>query len=85
MPIGYFAPKQDDVSLCFYATSSERIVTSDLHFTDHTGSPSYEYTKYTFYPDNSVVVRTVIYDPLTFKTIDNSEHIIPCALEDRDS
>lgn len=80
MPIGYFAPSK--MMLVPASTAnSERIVTSDLHFTEHTGSPSYEYTKYTFYPDNSVVIRTVIYDPLTFKTIDNTEHTVPCAID----
>lgn len=79
MPIGYFTPSKM-MLVPASATSSERIMTSDLHFTDHTGSPSYEYTKYTFNPDNSVVVRTMTYDPLTFKPI-KPEHVINCALD----
>lgn len=78
MPIGYFTPSK--LMLVPASTSGmERIVTSDLHFTDFTGSPTYEYIKYTFNADDSVMIRTVMYDPLTFKPIGNP-HIINCVL-----
>jgi len=78
MPIGYFIPSKM-MLIPASALSSERIVTSDLHFTDYTGNAIYEYTKYTFNPDNSVVIRTSIYDPVTFMSI-GTAHVIDCTL-----
>ncbi len=77
-PIGYFIPSKM-MLVPASATSPERIVTSDLHFTDYAGNPIYEYTKYTFCPDESVVLRTVNYDPITFKPVGNA-HVIHCTL-----
>lgn len=76
---GYFTPK---AMMVVPASESgcERIVTSDLHFTDYTGQPLYEYTKYIFNPDNSVVIRTSAYDPVTFKTI-GPPHFINCIFD----
>lgn len=76
MPMGYFTPSS---MMLIPATkvASERVVTSHLHFTDHSGSPTYEYVKYTFNADNSVMVRTVIYDPQSFKPI-GASHTINC-------
>lgn len=79
MPIGYFIPSKM-ILMPASNLSSERIVTSDLHFTDHMGNPLYEYTKYTFQSDDSVVLRTVNYDPVTFKPI-GSEHVINCVVD----
>ena len=73
LPIGYFVPSKM-MLVPASDLGSERIVTSDLHFTDHTGHPTYEYIKYTFNSDNSVIIHTVIYDPLTFKAI--NAHVI---------
>lgn len=77
-PIGYFSPSKM-MLVPASATSSEYIVTSDLHFTDHKG-PRYEYTKYTFNSDNSIAIRTTIYDPLTFKPIAD-DHVINCSID----
>jgi hypothetical protein len=65
MPLGYFAP---NALMLIPATeaAAEHVTTSLLHFSDHTGNPTYEYVKYTFYSDNSVVVQTTFYDPKSF-------------------
>jgi hypothetical protein len=78
MPTGYFAPS---AMMLVPATEKnlERVATSHLHFTDHTGTPAYEYTKYTFNSDNTVQVRTVFYDPATFKPV-GTPHTFNCSL-----
>lgn len=79
MPVGYFTPSKM-LLIPSVGGNPERIVTSDLHFTDYSGSPTYEYTKYTFKPDNTVAIRTTLYDPLTFKVI-GKEYEINCTLD----
>ena len=80
MPTGSFTPS---TLLLAPATemTGERIVTSQLHFSDHMGQPMYEYTKYVFQPDNSVLIRVVFYDPKTFE-LTGSSHLIPCKLNE---
>ena len=68
MPTGYFAPNAL-MLVPAQESAPEHVATSLLHFTDHAGSPTYEYVKYTFYPDNTVEVRTAFYDPQTFKPL----------------
>jgi hypothetical protein len=78
MPTGYFTPA---AMMLVPATEKtpERVVTSLLHFTDYSGSPTYEYVKYTLNSDNSVAIRTIFYDPQNFKPIGEA-HIINCSL-----
>lgn len=68
MPTGYFMP---DSMLLMPATEAtpESLTTSHLQFTDHLGTPTYEYLKFRFNSDNSVVIRIAIYDPQNFKLI----------------
>lgn len=79
MPLGYFVPS---AMMLVSATemSPERIMTSHLHFTDHSGTPTYEYVKYTFNSDNSVVIRTTFYDPQSFKPI-GTAHTFKCSID----
>ena len=65
MPIGYFAPKAMMI-VPSKETTLERVLTSDLHFSDHLSKPTYEYVKYTFNSDNTVVIHTTFYDPRDF-------------------
>jgi hypothetical protein len=65
MPMGYFIPSAM-MLIPPTETTLERVTTSHLHFSDHTGNPAYEYVKYTFYSDSSVVVQTTFYDPNSF-------------------
>lgn len=65
---GYFAPTgMVLVSAC--EDSLEHIATSHLHFSDYPGYPIYEYVKYTFNSDNSVVVNLAMYHPQNFTLI----------------
>jgi len=72
--VGYFAPtsmlympKKGDVL--------EHIVTSHLHFSSHTGTPQYEYVKYTFHADNSATVYTAAYNPSSFSVLPGGHSI----------
>lgn len=78
MPTGYVVPKAMMLVPAKEQTA-ERIVTSDLHFSNHSGKPTYEYVKYTFNPDNTVVIKTTFYDAPTFLPSDAS-HTINCFL-----
>lgn len=77
--MGYFIPK---AMMLIPATDTqpEYVTTSDLHFTDIFGKPSYEYVKYTFYSDDSATIRSVFYDPQDFKPL-GSERKIHCSLD----
>lgn len=77
MPTGYFTPNAM-LLVPATATTPEHIATSDLHFTDSTGNPTYEYIKYTFNPDNSVVIQTAVYNPQNFQPI-GTANTINCA------
>ncbi|SRR5581483_218532 len=68
MPLGYFSPNKL-LLMTEKGENSERIVTSDLHFTNYPGNAIYEYTKYTFKSDDTISIRTVVYDPVSFKPI----------------
>ena len=68
MPVGYFSPTKL-MLMPAKGENAEKIVTSDLHFTDYPGNSIYEYTKHTFKPDDTVSIRTVLYDPVSFKPI----------------
>ncbi len=78
MPMGYFAPTS---MMLIPATegSPERVMTSHLHFSDHTGNPTYEYVKYTFYSDSSAVVQTTFYDPKSFLPL-GPPHTFNCSM-----
>ncbi|MCE5293006.1 MAG: VirK family protein [Chlamydiales bacterium] len=78
MPTGYFAPSSL-MHMPASDTAKDRIVTSDLHFTDQSGAPAYEYIKYTIRDDDSVTVSITTYNPQTFKTIGQT-HNINCTL-----
>lgn len=78
MPVGYLIPKAM-MLVPAKETIPERVLTSDLHFTDHSGRPTYEYVKYTFNVDNTVMIQTTFYDPQDFKVI-GSSHTINCTL-----
>lgn len=78
MPTGYFTPNSMMLIPATEATA-ERVVTSHLHFTDRSGNPAYEYIKYTFNSDNSVVIRTTTYDPQSFTPIGIS-HTFNCSV-----
>ncbi|MBS0651769.1 MAG: hypothetical protein JSR93_11470 [Verrucomicrobia bacterium] len=78
MPIGYFAPSSM-MLIPGTETTPERVATSLLQFSDHTGKPAYEYVKFTIYADGKVTVRTTYYDPQTFTPIGTS-HTIDCSL-----
>lgn len=74
MPIGYFAPSKM-MLVGAVDHNDEKIITSDMHFTDRAGFPAYEYIKYTFKPDNTLTVHAAIYNPVTFESI-GSDHVI---------
>lgn len=78
LPVGYFIP---NALLLIPKTETvpERIATSHLQFTDHLGTPAYEYVKYTFYADNRVTIQVVLYDPQTFKPA-SAGHTLQCTL-----
>jgi hypothetical protein len=78
MPMGYFTPNAL-MLIPATETTPEHVVTSHLHFTDHSGSPTYEYVKYTFNSDNTVMVRTTFYDPQSFKPI-GTPHTFQCSV-----
>ncbi|MBS0652517.1 MAG: hypothetical protein JSR39_03210 [Verrucomicrobia bacterium] len=78
MPMGYFAPNSM-MLMPATATAPERVVTSLLHFSDHTGKPAYEYVKFTIHSDGSAIVRTTFYDPQTFTPI-GPGHIVQCSI-----
>lgn len=78
MPTGYFTPSSL-MHMPASETAKDRIVTSDLHFTDQSGAPAYEYIKYTFRDDDSVTVTITTYNPQTFKAIGQT-HTINCTL-----
>ena len=65
---GYFAPKAM-MLLPPRDKFLERVLTSDLHFSNYSGSPTYEYVKYTFNSDNTVTIDTSFYEPNDFKSI----------------
>ncbi len=75
MPVGYFSPS----SMMIVPGAKEHVVTSDLHFTDTSGRPAYEYVKYTFNSDGSVVVQVTALDPQSFKAL-AKPHTIICSL-----
>jgi|GEM_PF-5900066 len=77
LPIGNFSP---NATLLVPATEKckEHISTSHLHFTDYPGHPAYEYTKYTFWPDGAVEIRTTLYDPVDFHEV--KRHSITCEI-----
>jgi hypothetical protein len=79
MPTGYYTPS---TMMLVPATEKapERVVTSHLQFTDHSGTPAYEYVKYTFHADNTVMVRTAFYDPQSFKPM-GEPHMIKCTVD----
>jgi hypothetical protein len=79
MPIGYFIPSAM-LLIPSTDTNAEYIATSHLQFTDYSGNPAYEYIKFTFNPDNSVIVRTLVYEPQTFKPT-SPARIINCGLD----
>lgn len=78
MPIGYFSPSA--ITL-FPATESvpEHATTSHLQFINHSGSPTYEYIKFTFYLDNTVVIQTSFYEAQNFKQM-GEPHIYTTSL-----
>ncbi len=76
MPIGYFVPSKM-MLIGAVDHQDEKIVTSDLHFTDCSGIPTYEYVKYTFAPDNTLHIRLVVYST-TFVPL--AEHDINCSI-----
>lgn len=78
MPMGYLTP---NAMMLIPATEStpERVVTSHLHFTDHSGNPTYEYVKFTLNSDGTVMIRTTFYDPQNFKPI-GTPHTINCLM-----
>ncbi len=78
MPTGYFTPHAM-MLLPESATSQEHVSTSDLHFTEHLETPSYEHIKYTFNQDNTVQIRVVSLHPKTFKPLSEA-HTISCSL-----
>ena len=78
MPTGYFTPSSL-MHMPASDTAKDRIVTSDLHFTDQSGAPAYEYIKYIFREDESATVSITTYNPQTFKAIGQT-HTINCAL-----
>lgn len=78
MPGGYFTPNSI-ILMPRTEAAPERIVTSLMHFSDHTGRPIYEYVKFTIYADGNVTVRTTYYDPQTFSSMGTS-HTINCSL-----
>ena len=78
MPTGYYTPSAM-MLIPATAKAPERVVTSHLQFTDHSGAPAYEYVKYTFHADDTVVVRTAFYDPQSFKPM-GEPHMIKCSV-----
>ncbi len=78
MPIGYLIPTTM-MLLPATQTASERVATSFLQFTDHSGNPTYEYVKFTLNSDDSVVVRTTFYDPKSFQPI-GPVHTVNCSM-----
>lgn len=76
MPIGYFVPSKM-MLIGAVDHQDEKIVTSDLHFTDCLGIPTYEYVKYTFAPNNILHIRLVVYST-TFEPL--AEHVINCTI-----
>lgn len=76
-PIGYFAPK-DFMLIPAGSNLPQQIATSDLHFTNATGTPVYEYVDYVFYPNNSVKIETTDYNPQTFAA--TNSHTFTCQL-----
>jgi hypothetical protein len=78
MSTGYFTPTSMMI-IPEKESAQERVVTSHLHFTNQSGSPTYEYVKYTFNADNTVLVETTFYDPETFK-LRGTTHIFNCLI-----
>jgi hypothetical protein len=78
MPKGYFTPN-GMMFIPATKTKMERVVTSYLHFTDQSGSPTYEYIKCTFNSDNSVEVRVAVYNPVNF-TVIGSPQAFNCSI-----
>jgi hypothetical protein len=78
MPIGYFIPSSM-MLVPANDTTPERVLTSDLHFSKHSSGPIYEYVKYTFNSDDSVLIQTTFYDPKNFNPI-GTMHTIKCTL-----
>jgi hypothetical protein len=78
MPLGYFVPSAM-MLIPAKEGNPERVMTSHLHFSDHSGNPTYEYVKYTFYSDNSVVVQTTFYDPKSFLPL-GPPHTFTCSI-----
>ena len=75
--LGYFIPSS---MMIVPGTGSipRHVVTSQLHFTDRSGVPTYEYVKYTFYENNSVKVEITFYDAKTFTPLE-SPHTLHCS------
>lgn len=78
MPLGYLTPTAM-MLMPSTDTIPEYIVTSLLHFSDHSGNPTYEYVKFFFNSDNSVIVRTLFYDPQNFSPR-GTAHTIKCIM-----
>lgn len=78
MPIGYFTPSKM-MLVGAVDQNDEKIVTSDTHFTNSRGFPAYEYTKYTFKPDNTLTVRSIAYNPVTFSQM-GEDHVLQCSM-----
>lgn len=78
MAVGYVVPT---IMMLIPATKTmpERVVTSIMHFSDHSGHPAYEFVKFAFNADGSVMLRTVYYNPQSFEPL-GPEHIINCVL-----
>lgn len=53
-------------AVAYIPGASGNIQLSDLHFTDYPAGPNDEYIKFTFTPDQTVVISTTIYNPQTF-------------------
>jgi hypothetical protein len=75
--LGYFIPNS---MMIVPGTGSipRHVVTSQLHFTDRSGVPTYEYVKYTFYDNDSVKVEITFYDAKTFTPLE-SPHALHCS------
>lgn len=78
MPTGYFQPKSM-MLMPATETTEERLMTSYLHFSDLQGKPRYEYIKFTFAPDQNVVVHYTIYNAQDFSQIGTTQHF-DCSL-----
>lgn len=72
--IGYFTPT-GMVLIPASENGSERVATSNLHFSDYPGFPIYEYVKYTFYADNSVTLQMSAYNAQNYNPISEPRNL----------